>query len=652
MTRRRTGGLLLVASLLTLAPAAKATPLPSLSVDDLVASEGPAGSTPTATFTVSLAPVAGQPVSVTVATTNGTAHAGSDYTALAPTTITFAPGEATKQVAVPVVADGPGEATESFSFVLSSPVGARLAKKKGQATILDGTTSGRVTFEDVTGATGLGALSSAYSHAAAWGDVNGDGRPDVYVGTFTDSARHDGQALSPNRLFLNTDHGFVSADQPAVETRGRTSGAVFADLDDDGDLDLYVSNNRKVLTSSTPEQLDPSRLFRNDRGTFVDVTAASGVGVADRNGRAVGVLDYDGDGRLDLYVVADSLTGGGTRISRLLRNTGGLRFVDATAAAGLPTNLAGLGVAVGDLNGDGWPDLVTTGGVTASGAYAKAYLFLNHRDGTFADVTPPDLAWTPHSNEDWTAGAAIGDLDRDGRLDLVVADHFGSAPTFPVAPRVYLNRGNREDGSPVLEELHDAGLAPIPSKAPHVEIVDMDDDGWPDLYVSVLLQTADGPAPYVYLQRPTAAGEPAFVAPTGSVTSYAPGGPAADYDGDGRTDVLMEGFDVSVAPSLLRNTTVGTGHWLAVRLKGPVPNRSGIGARVAVYRTGMLGRPDGLLGVAEIGTGNGFSSSSPALARFGLGADTKVDIAVTYPFGGPTVTKTAVLADRVVTLSR
>jgi hypothetical protein len=626
-------------------------PLPPLYVGDAWVVEA-AGAEASAVFPLWLGRASTSAVTVQVATADKSATAGSDYRSVATTTITFAPGETARTATVAVLGDRTKEANETFTLGLASAAGATIADAKGLATIVDGPAWGPATFEDVTNTSGLGALGSAYSHAAAWGDVNGDGRPDLFVGTFTDKARTDGQDPSPNRLFLNTGNGFVSAAQPAVETRGRTSGAVFADLDDDGDLDLYVSNNRKVLASSTAEQLDPSRLFRNDGGTFVDVTDASGVAVADRNGRSVGVLDYDGDGRLDLYVVADSLTGGGTRVSRLLHNTGGLHFADATALAGLPTNLAGLGVAVGDLDGDGWPDLVTTGGVTASGSYAKAYLFLNRRDGTFVDITPPDLAWTPHTNEDWTAGAAVGDINRDGRLDLVVTDHFGSAPDFPVAPRVYLNRGNRPDGTPILDELHDAGLAPIPAKAPHVEIVDMDNDGWPDLYVSVLLQTANGPAPYVYLQRRTSTGDPSFTAPTGSVSSYAPGGPTADYDGDGRADVLMEGFDVSVAPSLLHNTTAGTGHWLAVRLLGPAPNRFGIGARVAVYRSGLLGRPEGLLGTAEIGTGNGFSSASPALARFGLGDAAAVDVAVTYPFGGPTVTRTAVPANQVVTLSR
>lgn len=509
---------------------------------------------------------------------------------------------------------------------------------------------GSLRFDDVTGPAGLGTLANAYSHSAAWGDVNGDGRQDLFVGTFADKSRPDGRTPSANRLLLNQGVNFQASGQSAVEVAGRASGSVFADLDSDGDLDLMVSNNRKVSSGASSIQLEPHHLYRNDDGTFTDVSVSSGIRAADRNGRSVGVLDYDNDGRLDLFIVADSLTGSGTRVSKLMRNTGNLTFSDQTASAGLPTNLAGLGVAVGDGNGDGWPDLVMTGGTSGSGSYAKAYLFVNRRNGTFADATTPNLAWSARGSEDWTAGAAWGDLNRDGRLDLVVTHHFESAGSNPLAPRVYLNGGNDPSGNPMLTELTGAGLAPIASKAPHVEVADIDNDGWPDIYVSVRLNTATGPVPYVYRNTgaPTA-GRPSFTAPTGSIAYYSPGGPTADYDGDGRVDVFLEGLSVDVAPALLRNVTPAVGNWLDVKVRSSA-NSMGLGARVKLYRAGQLGQASALIGTGEISTGNGFSSAQPAIAHLGLGAEGSVDLEVTMPFGGPTVTRFGITANQRLTV--
>lgn len=505
-------------------------------------------------------------------------------------------------------------------------------------------------FEDVTSATGLDALANAYSHAAAWGDVNGDSKPDLFVGTFA-GARPDGAPPSPNRLLFQSASTFQGAGQAAVEGSGRASGAVFADLDNDGDLDLAVSNNRVVHTGANAVELEPHHLYRNDGGTLSDVSASSGIRAADRNGRAIGVLDYDRDGRLDLFVVADSLTGTGARVSKLLRNTGALTFQDVTASAGLPTNLAGLGVAVGDANGDGWPDIVMTGGVSGSGSYANAYLFVNNRNATFFDATTPNLSWTTRGTEDWTAGAAWGDLNRDGRLDLVVAHHFDSAASTPLAPRVYLNGGNDGTGKPILEELTGAGLAPIASKAPHVEIQDFDNDGWADIYVSVRLDTSSGPVPFIYKNNGATNGRPTFTSPASpQITYYSPGGPTADYDGDGRLDVFLEGFATDVPPSLLRNTTAPAGNWLRVKVSAG-GNTMGLGAKVKVYRAGGLGQPGALLGMYEISTGNGYSSAQSPIAHFGLGQATAVDVEVTMPFGGPAVTSSNVHANQTIAIA-
>src|SRR3990167_8302098 len=141
-----------------------------------------------------------------------------------------------------------------------------------------------IRFTDITLQAGLrGPLDGMMAHAAVWGDVDGDGDVDLYVGGFDDRPDEEyrpARGPVPNRLFRNLSDGrFEQIVSPAVELYGRTSDAVFVDLDNDGMLDLYVANNTRTSSSLVPglqrdAQLRRSALFRNNRGTFVDVSAA------------------------------------------------------------------------------------------------------------------------------------------------------------------------------------------------------------------------------------------------------------------------------------------------------------------------------------------------------------------------------------------
>ena len=341
-------------------------------------------------------------------------------------------------------------------------------------------------FTDVTDTSGVGGpLDNSYVHAAAWGDVDGNGYPDLFAGTFV-----RGRPSFPTSCCSTTRGAFTDAGQAPVEISGRAAGALLVDLDGDGDSDLFVSNNRKPGGAGPIDE--PSHLYRNDGGVFTDVTAGSGIDAQSALGRQAGVLDFDGDGLLDLFVVADSFAGGGPTV--LLRNEGNLEFSDATAAAGIPAGVHGLGLAIGDVTGNGWPDIFVAGGNDLTQPNTN-YLFLANGDGTYRTASSSALSWAPFTtgNEDWVSGGAFADLNRDGRLDLLVGHHFGTASeTGPGVPiRVYMNRGLDGSGDPIFEDITAAiGLPPIDSKAPHVDIQDFDNDGWPDLYVSVTVDSA------------------------------------------------------------------------------------------------------------------------------------------------------------------
>jgi hypothetical protein len=476
-----------------------------------------------------------------------------------------------------------------------------------------------ITFDDVTEDYGLVApLAGMQGHAAAWGDADGDGRTDLFVGTFA-TARGDIYAVrgadgaAPDRLLLGGDGGFtVAEDFP--EMRGRTSGAAFVDLDGDGDQDLVVSRNVTGREATDVVTV----VMRNDGGVFA--VADSGLDPA-IGGRSVGVLDIDADGMLDLVIVEDRYRGGR---SRLYRNLGDLRFEDVTGSLGFPDDVHGLGVATGDLNGDGHTDLFVSG---------SNRLFAGNGGG-MEEVEGAIEPWVSYGDEDDVAGAAIADLDRDGRLDLVVGHHYNStvsrAEEVPV--RLYLNRS--DDGGPVvLEDVTEAaGLVALPTKAPHVEVVDLDNDGWPDILTTASAE--DGGRPAVLRHLGVEDGVPRFDIPHGlGSDQYWVAGPTADVDRDGRRDVLLVEWYPSLPSVLLANRSA-SGNWLEVSVG---PELGGVGTRVDVYEEGGAGDPERLLGTREIVVTLGYTAGVEPFAHFGLGETDAVDLVVTPPRMEPVV---------------
>lgn len=500
-----------------------------------------------------------------------------------------------------------------------------------------------IRFRDITASAELAQpLFGIMGHGGAWGDFDGDGFIDLYVGEYAD--RPDGEytpAKGPtgNLLMRNLGNGkFARALQPAVEFYARTSGAIFADLDNDGDLELYSANNckgRTGFTGNTPQrqaQLRRSNLLRNDGGSFVDISQTSGAcPLALGTARNVGVLDYDNDGRLDLLVVEDTFNSRDkTGRTMLFRNLGGLKFHDVTKQVGLPEDAFGLGCAIGDINGDRRPDIFI--------AHCNR-LFLS-RGGKYFE--PPSLretfAWKREDNEDWPCGAAFGDLNRDGHLDLVLSIHHERARN-----KIFLNEGIH-NGIPRFRDITQAAGLParLGQKAPHVEIQDLDNDGWPDIYFSAAWLTKDGAVtPLLFRHGGLENGLPRFTV-NGQLARpmvYYPAGPSGDFDNDGRLDLFLINWYRGNHSRLLRNTSP-LRHWLQVRVLGKRMNRMGIGAKITVRMA-----KGSLLGYQEITTGYGFASGQPAIAHFGLGNENSVIVTVEFP-DGERITKTKVAANK------
>jgi hypothetical protein len=248
-----------------------------------------------------------------------------------------------------------------------------------------------------------------------------------------------------------------------------------------------------------------------DRKTsFEDITETSGVRFQAENGATsdkkmietmgsgAGMLDYDGDGRLDLLFVGGGGRPGSTAATHdrltLYRNMGGGKFEDRTQEAHLNGSFDtyGMGVAVGDYDNDGHPDVLITG-------YPRSALFHNNGDGTFTEVT---AAAGVENKGRWGTSAGWFDYDRDGRLDLVIANYVGNfawddgrfcgdaarGERVYCHPDVYQGTGVRlfhnEGGGKFRDVTVEAGLATTEGKCLGVVLGDFDGDGWPDMFVA------------------------------------------------------------------------------------------------------------------------------------------------------------------------
>lgn len=374
--------------------------------------------------------------------------------------------------------------------------------------------NGTGTFTDAT-ATRM-PVGLYHTTSLALGDVDGDGDLDLVFGNAYNGYQQSGEQ---NRLYLNNGTGtFTDATATHMPVAVVNTGALaFGDVDNDGDLDLFL------LMGS-----DTSLYLNNGAGTFADVTATRmPVGTWGASSLAVG--DVDGDGDLDL-VVGKSLPNGQ---SRLYQNNGAGTFTDATTTSMPVANLHTSAVALGDVDGDGDLDLVL-GNYNYPGQRSR--LYLNNGTGTFTDATAARLP----AAFDRTTSLALGDVDGDGDLDLVVGNSAEAGPqSLDGQSRLYLNNGTGT--------FTDATAARMPLGryvTSSLVFGDVDSDGRLDLVVGNTIRgvpTANQPGQQSLLYLNNGAGgftdaTAARLPPgTNNTTSRAFG----DVDGDGDLDLVL-----------------------------------------------------------------------------------------------------------------
>ncbi|HKX26199.1 MAG TPA: CRTAC1 family protein [Blastocatellia bacterium] len=562
----------------------------------------------------------------------------------------------------------PGGVTTAGTF---KPVKDALSRPITAGGLVDGAP---VYFTDVTARSGLnqfrhvsGVKDKRYilespSGGVALFDYDRDGWLDLYLVNGSTWAALQGKERPPSAaLFHNNKDGtFTDVTAKAGVANGRWGfGASCGDFDHDGWEDLYVTNFGK------------NRLYRNNGdGTFTDVAERLGVAVESwSTGATFG--DYDGDGDLDLFVAGyvqfdpahppePRTTAEGNRYcyfrgqpvmcgprglkgagDHLLRNDGD-KFTDVSREAGVADEKGyyGFGAAFCDLDDDGRLDLSVANDST------PRYLYRNRGDGTFEDLSfVSGFALNEDGREQAGMGLGVGDYDNDGRLDLYVTNFSDDTNTL------YHNDGEGLFTDVTFAAGH--GTPTIPFLGWGTGFLDFDNDGWKDVFVAnghvypqvdlydwgttwaqrpLLFKNRNG---QVFDLMPAATGSGLAVVKPGRGAAF------GDLDNDGRVDVVINNCDQT--PTVLRNETKSTGHWLSVKLTGGSRDPDAIGATVWVTTGNRRQR-------ADVISGGSYCSQSDLRLHFGLGGAAKVDrLEIRWP-GGKREEVPIKSVDRVVTI--
>ncbi len=471
-------------------------------------------------------------------------------------------------------------------------------------------------FRNVTAEAGFLSLQGYGGHGIQVADVDGDGLLDVYVTHIFDPKQN-----RPDLLFRNlggspprfeeiglaagvADDGFfpVTLEDGTVEEYSEEShAAVFADFDNDGDLDLFNGHTWN----------GHHRLYRNDGGArFVDISDSAGIDPRDLGPRGVGAADLDGNGLLDILVSAWA-----GHIPNVYMNQGGLRFERFRLQGDANEAFANQGVAIVDVNRDRKPDIALTAFEYVDGGAGLGPLALLASDtGRFVERTEfSGLAYERTSNDyRGTNGFSFQDIDNDADLDVVVTGYHGSK----------LYRNNGEGRFNLLRRFEGVHYT--------AAFGDVDLDGDLDLYFAG--DTG------VYLND--GSGEFSLQEGIGvdGIGVDARSAVFADMDNDGDLDLLIASKQ---GPNTFFLNEAPAGGWMKVALTAPNGEKGAIGAEVALYRD------EALVGYRVVQTATGYCSQDPSLLHFGVDPAGTYDLRVTFKEGA-TVARTGLAPGQVV----
>ncbi|MCS7239233.1 MAG: CRTAC1 family protein [Thermoguttaceae bacterium] len=493
-----------------------------------------------------------------------------------------------------------------------------------------------IDFCHTDGSSGQHYIMEAMTGGLATFDYDGDGWEDIY---FLNGAPLPGTKVDvppTNHLYRNLGHFRFQkvTDQAGVGDPSFGLGVGVADYNNDGFLDIYINN------------FGPNVLFRNNGdGTFTDVTAEAGVANGQKVGAGVAFFDMEQDGDVDIYVanyvffqwerhvrrlvkgypVYPSPRDFGGTPDTLFRNEGDGTFTDVSQSSGVGCCPGtGMGIVAADYDSDGDADVFVCNDVDAN------FLFVNDGKGHFEELGMLlGAAYNWYGDENASMGVDCGDYDNDGRLDFIMTSYQDE---FPV---LYKNMGDGrlEDvtaatnvGPPLLQYVNwGVGFADFDNDAFRDIFIA---NGHTDDYVEFFDPTGVYKAPNTLLWN-LGTGKFADVSRLcgdGLAPVYASRGAAfEDLDNDGRIDVVV--LNSRDPPTVIANQTALGNSWLEISLLSQRINRFGIGAEITV-------EAGALRTVAQVISGRGYQSHWGLRVHFGLGkAKTVEQITIRWPGG-------------------
>jgi hypothetical protein len=496
-----------------------------------------------------------------------------------------------------------------------------------------------VTFVLQNGTTGDKPIVDSIPGGVALLDYDNDGYLDIY---FTNGATLPGLSKTGpafnNRLYHNNHDGTFTdvTDRAGVRGAGYSIGVAAADFDNDGFTDLYVTGiNQNIL------------YHNNGNGTFTDVTEHARVSGISNGKKMLSVaaawIDYDNDGRLDLFVTnyldwtpQNSRVCGpvGKRLSCppsmyageaniLYRNNGDGTFTDVSKEMGIAAQIGkGMGVAIADYDGDGWMDIFV------ANDNERNFLFRNRGGKKFDEVgVEASVAYNDDGVPVSSMGVDFRDWSNDGNPSLFVTALGGE--TF------LLFRNEGKGLFHVDTYGTKVGFPSFQMSGWGAGTYDFDNDGYKDLFSanSHVSENANLDPQQQYRQRNAVFrnlknGTFANVSAAAGLTEAAAhrGCAFGDLDNDGKVDIVVSA--IGSPAELLYNTSSGTNHWIAIQTIGVKSNRDGIGTRIKI--TGN----SGLVQYNHVTTAGSYASSSDKRVHFGLGSDSLIrEIELRWPSG-------------------
>lgn len=508
----------------------------------------------------------------------------------------------------------------------------------------DVTAQAGIKFRHSYGDLKLSNIVEGTGSGAAFFDYNNDGWMDIYFPNgawqkgVSDNRGRKLRGNLANALYRNNGDGTFSdvTAQAGVGDKSPSFGCSAADFDNDGDVDLYVLN------------YGPNVFYQNNGdGTFTDISLKSGL--ADlRWSLSAPWLDYDQDGDLDVFVAnyldydqgkfrayyaAAGYPGPlsyAAQADALYRNNGDGTFTDVSKKVGIDkANGRAMSATATDLNNDGWLDVYVANDATEN------FYYENSRDGTFKEKgLALGLAFGEHGQGVSSMGPFVGDIDRNGLLDIYIPD-MGYSSLLMNQGEFFKDRTTRSKVALACGQYTGWGGL----------LFDYDNDGYLDLFVS------NGNAHHEYTEEDVLlrnSGDAVFSDVSKNSGGYfstkhvGRGSTFADYDNDGDLDLLI--VNLNDQARLLRNDGGNNKNWLLVTARLPNPPRDAIGARIKV-KSGSLVQVEDQTAV------RGYLSQVDSRLHFGLGTSKKAVVEIHWP-DGHVQTLSGVPANQILEVTR